>query len=971
VSLNLLATKALLICQESSELSSVKISLKDLIKIENKMSSLGISNSPDLLQKIIDDAEGKESSELLGDLEDEELEEETEDSGPQSLVEIVSSTSDSWMRYQSECYKDRAKKLKLFRMGYEVYECVQKVCHRPVYTHPDYVNLFGTKYNWLDIPHDIRPICKRCQHFLLRKEPAVIGPEDKITNETYLMPDLIMKFPTLKSEWSPQPVPNYKVRVALDAVPDARTQALEHPHCMPISRTKYYPKNDGDQRRPTGQINEAIRYPGENIFRATFARITLSPLLAQNRGIFLNQSWYSSSFQKDFNFYEPMKETEFHFEVLSKLAVEDYAILFTCPRDMEPQSKLTFATSEEALNFYHPITLLSLTAEKYDTYMVQFKTEERYDAIDVRRITMDYHCFKTLLNTYQELLSEEQQRIAFEEFKEYNEINPKRPFYAVSNYYNTWTDDDIEAVFRNFNNPGAVFTERNITLLKAHCFLDAKRSEQYRFMDYVSKFRTMVHLIHVTRNYTGPNRLPSNDLARPAHYSNFVGIPSDYEIPLNLYPQIRYVVSIHRPRLRASPEEQELLAKVTSTVKPFEFPDTWFKSEELLTKFCSKYPDMSPVEKEIVSRHFFCYANFGLKEPRTEYIAMYQMMSYEEYLATVRDYIAQTLMYQSTQQKTIIEIGNRIFDDNHGISIAQFLYRQESLNSNMEVLFQTVHGKPSSSSSSITNTPAKTGTNTRESNAKSTTVQKHVSSKVSKKRAIHVADSYLRVRDPYAITIVKYYFMDNANVAKFNDFTSDISSFRIDEQEANTKGKTLLCCITNINIRYDIYPYESQPKYDFMRSVLVEQLLQHFTETPPNFMFETVESDPSANVFTQRYVDCMRKDQAYLDLLTREQIRNRVSIIDEDPQNEVTRYINNKLVSTVELTKLDAVQLAICFDKNVVIFDMFNSERASTVPAKEFHIFDDDDTSRLTWVLVYNTIRISEDYSESYFMRVL
>ena len=97
----------------------------------------------------------------------------------------------------------------------------------------------------------------------------------------------------------------------------------------------------------------------------------------------------------------------------------------------------------------------------------------------------------------------------------------------------------------------------------------------------------------------------------------------------------------------------------------------------------------------------------------------------------------------------------------------------------------------------------------------------------------------------------------------------------------------------------------------------------------------------------------MRLDPAYTDMLTHHDMRNGTTIIDQDPEAEFTKYVNNKLMEYVELTKLDAILFGIHYDRNVIIWDVKEMDVSNAVLAPECH-YPDDGVIRDTWVFFHN-----------------
>ena len=516
---------------------------------------------------------------------------------------------------------------------------------------------------------------------------------------------------------------------------------------------------------------------------------------------------------------------------------------------------------------------------------------------------------------------------------------------------------------------GDSFTNGNASIIQMHSYL-TEFAPSYKFYDWVGKFKLFKYFLLVSRSNKFPRICLVDQMKKTTEeqsadiddsdsewspYNEYEALPKPQHFVIrdDFKPKITYVLASHRNDFFYSKYSARNQLQILKDLPSFPYPENWLFEEQQLVAFNSDYLTLSIVDKELVRRHFFNYTHFFLGCDTTNEIDMTNKLTMSKYLTRIRQYVGQALFLFDEVGNLIRNIATDVF----GPASAEYSsFRHRLITDDMEEVVSIVTNLTNSSSSSSSSSSSNKNkqptivTSSSSNNSNNISIIKITKDdgKKDDDSPPHKIRKFFDVGTTFPV--LKVYFMvnnDDDYVESFHRY-----SFTDTYTEKCTPGNSLLKAVTNLS-KIE-FPNETIPTYEDMRSLLVAELHKLVNFTNGILYFET--SDNNDITFKNKFIELMREDPEYALAIPPKRTQSGKITLHDDPQEEIKLYINNKLNCDVELTKLDAIRLGICFDMNVIVLEC--TDEGDDKHSNYYHMFPDKDNHK-TWIFLHHSFIVS------------
>ena len=879
--------------------------------------------------------------------------------------------------------KDSLKeKLLWYQCGFEWYRCSrilkernknQYYCKHEVIMHPEYVN--NIKWVWPNqfskdviLEEDLRimnlehsPLCTRCvKHY-------------NGTGKPFPIRDLWRRYRPIQA----------RVRYGF-RLKDA---TFEEEKIISNERAlKAKAKGDGKSPRPTATITAAGWFANHKTMFAEFGDVTPSALLERNRALCWSQHWYNRVSLETGNCYEQEQEVLLHERVLSS-GVSTVSIL-TNDYSAVPQSPPNIYDDFEKLLFYFtpPKHIEGYAYEEgVNRQLVKFDIYTAGNSIDKSKMITDGIQHDMLLRKYMSLLNHNQLVVLEHDTIEYyNELvgvvdvldSEKRLFYP-SIYHSEWTLEDINRIFDGYK-PNKYFSEGEVSFARFH-FYATIREPEYKFYDWVGKWRAFREFLNLNKSSVSRRatvNIVKMDITKDE--MDWMGMVklSPEKMSDKWKPQVRYILSRFR-NVVTSTQNIHHSDFINKVVRPPIYPDTWQFLDEHLVKFNPNFQSMSEFDKVLTQRRFHNFVKFFMKKEVAREINIADIIPENIYLQKMRGFIESTYVRASEDTRLLYPILADFFKDEIVLSSQLTVYRDTQLNieanssSANAVTFlapsrlKTKFTNSTSSSHSRLNQRSSKDNKKKNNSHSSSSHSTHSSTTVTEiTNSLDLADTTTRSTSPAhkrikqmagitKVTEITYRYWMYNDALKFDTVLESTPVHVLVDDIEILHGNSLIASIHQI---YTERSYSGDlPTSMYIRKILVDNLRRKLEE--PNLLFQ-LDGLYRLSLFKETFIKAMRDDEEYKLLMPMGRFRQEKTTIHDDVDTEIRQYLDNKLLVGVELTPIDAIQLAMITGMHSAVYYVDGIEDLESATREFYHYYVDHVEENILhhlWIFLYDT----------------
>jgi hypothetical protein len=164
---------------------------------------------------------------------------------------------------------------------------------------------------------------------------------------------------------------------------------------------------------------------------------------------------------------------------------------------------------------------------------------------------------------------------------------------------------------------------------------------------------------------------------------------------------------------------------------------------------------------------------------------------------------------------------------------------------------------------------------------------------------------------------------------------------------ATEEGESLIVAISRI---YSEESSTANSTSEYLRESLVQHIRNWLAQD--NLLFQ-VQGDQRP--FTAVFLETIRQDPAYKDLVPNSRANQGVWTLSENPKREIDMYLNNKLEPPdVELIPLDAMMLAIASGMHCLVYEQATIDDVLQTNLKYSHFDKSEEYAHHLWIFLYD-----------------